>query len=395
MSETTEAVGTSVADADQLIELIRELAPSFRERAPETEQLRSLPTESSADLLRSEIARTLVPRRWGGLELGLDTWFDLILEVAKADASHGWCASLLIHTAHMLAYFPEEAQAAVWADSANVAATGSVLPVCEVTPVDGGYRISGRSPFSSGVGHCSWVYVAGMRHIDDGHIWTFFLVPPGEYTVVDTWHTTGMRGTGSNTIVTEDLFVPAGHTVAFGDLINGPAPGSKLHENPMYGLPFISYAPLGFVGTMLGAAQGALEDFVEWATGRTTAAGVAMATLPNVQVRMARAATDLDAAELLLRRTIATAQGPETPSLELRARAMRDYARSSELITGAIDAIVALCGTAGFAESSPIQRAWRDIHFASCHISLNPEVNLGHWGATQLGIERPPTMALY
>jgi 3-hydroxy-9,10-secoandrosta-1,3,5(10)-triene-9,17-dione monooxygenase len=395
MREMADAVTGPAADPDHLIALMRDLSPRFRERAPEAEQLRTLPAESSADLLQSEIARVLVPRRWGGFELGLDTWFDLVREVARADASHGWCAGLLIHTAHMIAYFPEEAQAAVWADSANVAVTGSVMPVCQVESVDGGYRISGHSPFSSGVGHCSWVYVAGMRHGPDGPVWTLFLVAPGEYEVLDTWHTTGMRGTGSNTIVTADTFVPAGHILALSDLVNGSAPGSEVHENPMYGLPFISYAPIGFAGTMLGAAQGALESFIEWVTGRTTAAHVAMSTLPNVQVRMARAAADLDAAELLLQRTIETAQRPETPSLELRARGMRDYARSSELITGAIDTLVALCGTAGYAESSPIQRAWRDIHFASCHISLNPEVNFGHWGATQLGIERPPTMALY
>jgi alkylation response protein AidB-like acyl-CoA dehydrogenase len=98
---------------------------------------------------------------------------------------------------------------------------------------------------------------------------------------------------------------------------------------------------------------------------------------------------------LLLRRIIDVAEGLERPTLEERARSMRDCSRAAELVTDAIDALVSLGGTAGYGASHPLQRAWRDIHFASCHISLNPEINFGYWGGVQLGVERPASQAVY
>jgi 3-hydroxy-9,10-secoandrosta-1,3,5(10)-triene-9,17-dione monooxygenase len=161
-----------------------------------------------------------------------------------------------------------------------------------------------------------------------------------------------------------------------------------LHANPIYRAPFISYAPLTFVTPMLGAAQGAYEAFRDWTKSRRGTGGVALAEIISIQVRLARTAADLDAAELLLRRVVDTAQAPTPPSLALRARSMRDLSRANELCVAAIDTLVAMSGTAVFAASHPIQRAWRDIHFAAMHVSLNPEQNFAHFGRTELGVPR-------
>jgi alkylation response protein AidB-like acyl-CoA dehydrogenase len=139
---------------------------------------------------------------------------------------------------------------------------------------------------------------------------------------------------------------------------------------------------------MLGAAQGAYEIFREWSKTRRGTGGVVIADIASIQVRLARAAADLDAAELLLRRAVDVAQAPTPPSLELRARSMRDFSRASEFCVGAIDAIMAMSGTAAFTASHPIQRAWRDIHFAAMHVSLNSEQNFAHFGRTELGVPR-------
>ena len=112
-------------------------------------------------------------------------------------------------------------------------------------------------------------------------------------------------------------------------------------------------------------------------------------------MRLARAAADLDAAELLLRRCADVSEAATSPTLGLRARSMRDYARASELIVAAIDTLIAMSGTAGFANSHPIQRFWRDIHFASMHISLNPESNFAHFGRMELGLPRDPRLPFY
>jgi alkylation response protein AidB-like acyl-CoA dehydrogenase len=110
---------------------------------------------------------------------------------------------------------------------------------------------------------------------------------------------------------------------------------------------------------------------------------------------MARAAADLDTVELLIRRAAQLPHAPDAHSPDILARSVRDFARASELVVGATDTIIGLCGTAGFATSHPIQRAWRDIHLASMHISLNPETNFAQFGRMQLGLGRDPKLPYF
>jgi 3-hydroxy-9,10-secoandrosta-1,3,5(10)-triene-9,17-dione monooxygenase len=146
---------------------------------------------------------------------------------------------------------------------------------------------------------------------------------------------------------------------------------------------------------MLGAAQGAYEHFRDWTRTRKGPTGIPIAETTSIQVRLARTAADLDAAELLIRRIIDVSQSETRPTMELRARCMRDYARCSELTVGAIDTLIAMSGTAGFANAHPIQRAWRDIHFSAMHISLNLEGHYSHFGRMELGLPRDPRQMYY
>jgi alkylation response protein AidB-like acyl-CoA dehydrogenase len=379
----------------QILDRVRPLIPNFAKRAEAAEQARRLPIESVRELLDAGIARILMPPRFGGYGLGFDTWFDVTREVSKADASHGWCASLIIHHAHCIAQFPEEAQKAVWADGPDVAIAASFLPGTTVVPADGGYRISGQAAFASGVGHSTWVFVNGVVDGEGEPERTFFLIPKAEYKVKDTWFTAGMRATGSNTIVTDNVFVPKSRTLGLSQMREGKGPGGALHENRIYRTPFISYSPLTLATPMLGAAQGAYERFREWTKTRKGVGGDLVAEHTSIQVQLARTAADLDAAELLLRRAADTAGAVTPPSPALRARSMRDYTRAAELSVSAIDALIAMSGTSGFSETNPIQRAWRDIHFASMHISVNAENTFSHFGRMELGLPRNPHLPYY
>jgi alkylation response protein AidB-like acyl-CoA dehydrogenase len=380
----------------EIFDRIRALAPRFGGRAEAAEETRRIPGESVQELLDAGIARILIPPRFGGYGLGVDTWFDVVQEISKADASHGWCASLIIHHPHIVGMFPEEAQQAVWAEGPDAAIAASVLPVTQVTRENGGYRVSGQhSAFASGVGHSSWVIVGGFVPDGVAPYWAFFLIPPGEYKVRDTWFTAGMRATGSNTIITDNVFVPSTRVLSLSDLRDGKAPGGAVHESSIFRTPFFFYAPLTFATPMLGAAQGAYEHFREWTKTRKAVGGASLAEKTSIQVRMARAAADLDACELLLRRAAQVPHEPESHSPQLLARSVRDFARAAELAVGAIDTLIALSGTAGFATSHPIQRAWRDIHFASMHISLNTENNYAHFGRTELGFPRDPNQPFF
>ena len=387
---TKDSVGEADDGRDDVLARVRALTATIRERAAVAEEARTVPRDVIDALLAAGITHILIPRRFGGYGLGLDTWFEVVREIGKADASHAWCASLMIHHPHYISQFAEDAQNAVWADGLDVPIAASILPSARVTPVDGGYRISGQFPFASGINHSRWLIVGGMVETGGAPEWTFFLVGPNDFKIVDTWFTGAMRATGSNTAVCDDVFVPASHTIALSALREGNGPGGKLHAHPIYRAPFISYAPLTFVTPMLGAALGAYETFRDWTKTRRGTGGVVIADITSIQVRLARAAADLDAAELLLRRAVHVAQAPTPPALTIRARSMRDCSRAAELCVGAIDTLIAMSGTAAFAASHPIQRAWRDIHFAAMHVSLNPEQNFAHFGRTELGLPRDP-----
>ncbi len=380
-----------IASEEDVLKNVRALAPRFAARANEAEDARRIPVKSVRELLEAGIARVLVPRRFGGYGLGLETWFDIAREIGRADASHGWCASIIIHHAHVVGCFPEEAQHAVWANGPDVAIAASIMPTVQVTPVAGGYQISGQqSAFASGVGHSTWAIVGGFVHAGNTPEWMLFLLTPGAFQVRDTWFTAGMRGTGSNTIVTDQVFVPSAYTLKVSELRDGNGPGAALNDNGIFRLPFGFYAALTFAAPMLGAAQGAYEQFRTWTKTRKAAGGTPMTEIVAIQVRTARVAADLDAVELLLRRAAQLAGTPDARSPELLARSVRDFARAGELMVGAIDALIALGGTAGFATSHPMQRTWRDIHFASMHVSLNTDNNYAHFGRHEFGVAHTP-----
>ena len=385
---TRNDTNAAAATHDAVLSRVRGLTAGIRARAAAAEQARTLPRESVDALIAAGVIRILIPPRFGGYGLGLDTWFEVVREIGKADASHAWCAALMIHHPHYVSQFAEDAQQAVWRDGPDVPIAASILPFGQVAAAPGGYRISGQFPFASGVNHSRWVIVGGMLPTAAAPEWTFFLIAPGDYKVVDTWFTGAMRATGSNTIVCENLFVPESHMLRLWALREGKGPGGVLHASPIFRAPFITYAPLTFVTPMLGAAQGAYEMFRDWTRTRRGTGGVALAEITSIQTRLGRAAADLDAAELLLRRAVGVPQAPTPASLALRARSMRDFSRAAELCISAIDALIAMSGTAAFTDSHPIQRAWRDIHFAAMHVSLNAEQNFAHFGRTELGQAR-------
>jgi 3-hydroxy-9,10-secoandrosta-1,3,5(10)-triene-9,17-dione monooxygenase len=388
--------GAADGTRDAVLARVRGLTPGIRERATAAEEARTIPRDIVDALLAAGITRILIPPRFGGYGLSLDTWFEAVREISKADASHGWCASLLIHHPHYLSQFPEQAQETVWADGLDVAIAGSIQPMGQVRKVDGGFRVSGEFPFASGVNHSPWVIVGCIVETNEGKEATFFLIRPGDFTIKDTWYTSAMRATGSNTIVCDNVYVPENHTVALPDLREGKTAGGKLHSHPIYRAPWVSYAPLTFATPILGAAQGAYELFREWTKSRYAGrGGAAIAGITSVQVRLARAAADLDAAELLLRRVVEVAQAPNPPSLELRARSMRDCSRATELCVGVIDTLIGMSGTASFASTHPIQRTWRDIHFAAMHVALNPEQNFSHYGRLEFDLPRDPHLPFF
>jgi 3-hydroxy-9,10-secoandrosta-1,3,5(10)-triene-9,17-dione monooxygenase len=368
-----------------ILERVAPLIPKFRERASVAEEARRLPDESIREMVDAGVARVLVPQHFGGYGLNLEAWFDIALEIGKGDASHAWCASLMSHHAHVVGMFSAEAQQAVWANSPDVIVAASIQPRTQVTPVPDGYRVSGQSSaFASGVTHSQWAIVGGLAEVDGPPEWVLFLLAPGEYDIRDTWFTAGMRGTGSNTIITQNVFVSTSRVMRIADLAAGREEGGA--NGGIFRLPFYFYSALTFLAPMLGTTRNAYETLRQSLIARASGPSPA-AEKVSVQVGLARAAADLDAVELLLRRVLRLSDEADPPSPELVTRTLRDYARCSELLVSAVDALMVLSGTAGFSASSPIQRAWRDVHFASSHVGLDLERNYTAFGRGELGLD--------
>ncbi len=396
MLQTVVKAPEPTQTAESVLESVRALLPAIRTRAEESERNRSIPIQSAQEFLDIGLARILLPKRFGGTELGLQSWLDVCIEIGKADAAHAWCASLMIHHPHYVAQFPDAAQKDVWANGPDVAIALTMTPTSKIEFVEGGYRISCEIAYLSGINHSSRLFVGGMVPKSEGPPdWTLFLVPGHEFEIADTWHTTGMRGTGSNTVVVRDAFVPFEHTLKVADMRDATTPGARFNAAQFFHAPWITYAPLTFLGPILGAARGALEDYIGWTANRISRFGSQVANYTSIQVNMARAAADLDAAELLMRRCIEVADAPIPASDTLRARCYRDQARAAELIVSGMDTIMKISGAGGFATSSSIQKAWRDVHFGASHVILNPEVSFAAWGRMQLGIGRDPTQFMY
>ncbi|AXK88902.1 3-hydroxy-9,10-secoandrosta-1,3,5(10)-triene-9,17-dione monooxygenase [Nocardia farcinica] len=375
---------------DVLIDRARELAPRIRERAARTEAERAVPRESIEEIITAGLGgRILAPRRYGGDELSLDTMYAVAVEIGRACASTAWCAALLPHDAHMVGFFPRVAQEAVWADGPDTCIAASLAPAAQVQKVDGGYRLTGRHGFASGVDHASWVIVSGL--IKDGGRASnhHFLVRPGDYLVEDDWYAAGMRGTGSKTIVVEDIFVPDGFVVPAAALVAGEGPGSEINQGPLYSQPLALHAGLTFLGPMMGTACDAYEHFVAWARGRAQTAGSEV-----VQEAVARSSADLELAELAIQQVLDAARAPGRLELADRAQILRDYNRAAELLTASVDRLFALSGTSGFKDSSPMQQKWRDIHMMASHVSFT-RANFQHYGRIALGLERDPKLVVY
>jgi 3-hydroxy-9,10-secoandrosta-1,3,5(10)-triene-9,17-dione monooxygenase len=379
----------------EMIERARALAPVFRERAASADAARRISEGSARELLAAGVARMLVPQRLGGSELGLDAWFEVVREIGRGDASHAWCASLMAHVPQMLSQFGAEAQQAIWGDGPDVPTAGSIMPLAKVTAVDGGYRVSSEAPFTSGVYHSTWVFVGGFLPEEGPSAAAMFLIPPGQYEVKDTWFTTGMRATGSSTVVTNGVFVPTGHVLRVSDLREATGPGRALNPDGIYRLPLIAYAPLAFTAAMLGAAEGAYEELLTWVKNKRLPGGAPLAEAPTLQTAIGRISGDLTAAELLLRYIVDTSGDPIATTLEHRRACMRNASRATELLVEAIDGIVGLQSTSGFTESNPIARAWRDIHFAAAHVSLQTEINYPHWARGELNLPKPAALQIY
>jgi 3-hydroxy-9,10-secoandrosta-1,3,5(10)-triene-9,17-dione monooxygenase len=389
---------TVAVTREELIRRARALAPAVRERVLEAEADRRTPIESIEAFVDAGLARILQPARWGGHELSHDAAFDVAVEIATACGSTGWCASLLNIHDWWLAAFPDAAQHDVWKDGPDVNIAGMVSPTGKAAAVDGGFRLKGLWSYVSGVDHCGWALLAAMvMPSGAGHPhMRFFAVPRRDFAVKDVWHCVGLKGTGSNDVIVEDAFVPEHRTLTMADFLEGSTPGTQVNRGALYRLPMVCIFQSALCAPALGIGRGAHAEWRDWIKPRIVAyTGEQSIDTTEVQTGYARAGAGLDAAEMLMRANLDVVRSGAPIDAATRQRSRIYWAEAVQRICGAVDRLMAMSGTRGFMEASPIQRAWRDVHTIASHVGLNPQQSAIAHGRQQLGLPRDPRLRIY
>jgi 3-hydroxy-9,10-secoandrosta-1,3,5(10)-triene-9,17-dione monooxygenase len=363
-----------------------------------------LPAESVKALAETGFFRLLQPKSAGGLEADPVTFFTAVRLIASACGSTGWVSSVVGVHPWQLALFPPQAQEDVWgADpgtrmSSSYAPTGKAKLVKGDGEVGGGYELNGRWSFSSGCDHATWVLLGGIVTNDDGQPVDFctFLVPAADYVIDDVWDTVGLRGTGSNDIVVENVFVPAHHALSFTDVTKCRCPGHEVNSGPLYRIPFGSIFSYAITTPIIGMATGAYQAHVEYQQRRVRASyvGQKSADDPFAQVRVAEAAALIDVAWLALERDMTELMGHanagEKIPLPLRLRVRRDQVTGTGQAIRAVDLLFENSGGRALKMGTPIQRFWRDAHAGRVHAINDPERALTMFGRGELGHDVPP-----
>lgn len=288
-------------DVQAVLAGVDDLLPKLRERAQAAEELRQIPQESIDELDEIGFFKLLQPEQWGGLQADPTVFYEAVRRLASACGSTGWVASIIgVHNWH-LALFDQKAQDEVWGDDPTVRVSSSYAPMGAgvVTETGDGYIVNGAWQWSSGSEHATWAFLGGPV-IKDGRPVDFgsFLIPRTEYTIDDVWHVVGLRGTGSNTIVVKDVFVPRHRFLSYKAMNDGTAGGYATNTAPVYKMPWGTVHPTTISAPIVGMAYGAYAAHVEHQGKRVRAAfaGEKSKDDPFAKVRIAEAASDIDAA---------------------------------------------------------------------------------------------------
>jgi two-component flavin-dependent monooxygenase len=342
------------------------------EHATNAELNRRLEPTVADAIVSGGFARHFVPERHGGTAGTFTDYVRAIAAVGEGDPSAAWVASIAATLGRMCAYLPVEGQRELWAEGPDQFIVGALMPGGQATPVDGGWQISGEWPYMSGIDFSDWALVCCAPDRGDRSEVRFFVIPRSSYASEETWFTVGMRGTGSNTIVVENIVVPNHRTFTRDELVAGRAPGA---DAACHQIPLKAVNGLSFAAPILGAARGALAL---WTASVREKAAVPSANRIQAgagvssQLVLARVAGEIDAAALLLERVAAQADSTIASELDV-ARAQRDCALAADVLVGAVNQLFRTSGTRAQSETGAFQRFWRDANAAGGHAVLQFE----------------------
>ncbi len=368
----------------------RALLPTIRAAADQIEQQRRLPVELVRKMAQHGLFRLCVPRALGGGEVDVATMARVIETASEADGSAGWCVMIGVTSSLLAAYLPLSNAAEIYGSPDGVSA-GVFAPLGKAVVADGGYRVSGRWAFASGCQHCDWL-MGGCVVMEDGKPrllpngapeTRMMLFPAAAVQIHDTWHVSGLRGTGSHDISVDNLFVANERSASF--ITDSPRHAGTLYKFPVFGL-----LALGIAAVALGVARHAIDELCRLAGAKMPSGSRRkLAERPIIQTQVAQAEAQLRSARALLFNTVAevTAQA-ESAEIGIEPRALLRLAatHATDSAVKAVDMMYTAGGGTSIYADSPLQRCFRDVHVATQHMMVaQPTYEVA--GRVFLGIE--------
>lgn len=383
---------TRAPSGSELVGRASQAIPTLQKAAIWAEDNRRLSEEAIGALTEAGVPRLRVPAAHGGHEADMLTVVRSLAEIGRGDGSAAWVGAVFAISTWMIGMFPQEVQEEVFA-TPDVRVSGILSPTAMAVPADGGVVVNGRWAFNSGATQSHWNTNAAMlAHSEDQLEPVMLAIPMAELEIVDDWHTSGLRGTGSVTTIATDVFVPRERVLSMGPVLVGQHP-LQADGPAMYRAPFMPIACATVAAPALGLARAALDAFTERLPGRKitytdyesqSAAPVTHLQVAEASVLIAEAAFHAErAAETV---DAKTASGAGWTTME-RARARLDLAATCRRAKEAVDLLGAASGGSSIFNSVPIQRIQRDIQAINLHAILNPDTGFELYGRIACGLE--------
>ncbi len=369
-----------------------EMVPTLRARTEEIEAGRRVPADLSDRLGGAGFYRLLVPSALGGGEMHPAAYVRALTTLATGDSAAAWTVMTGSTTGLLLAYLDPDFARQILDEAPNAALAGVFAPTGKATPENGGYRLKGSWQWGSGCENAKWRMGGGLVFDEDGprmvatgvHEIRSFFFRADESTMVDTWHVSGMRGTGSHDLVVDDVFVPERQTTCI--LVDRPH-----YDGPLYRFPLFGLLAMGVAAVGMGIARAALDHIEELArTKRSRGGKKTMAESELVQVRLASAEAELRAAQALMTETLDEVYGYAekgdalTPMHKARLRLAATFAAQAS--ARSVDTAYNLGGGGSVFDTSPLQRYLRDVHVMTQHVMVG-ETTLKPVGRILLGLD--------
>jgi alkylation response protein AidB-like acyl-CoA dehydrogenase len=383
----------------ELIERIAALAPMVEAHARQAERERKPVDTVMKAIEATDAYRWFVPRRYGGFEFSLEGFMDVGMILGEACLSTAWVTTFCMEHNWLLGLYNQQAQDDIFGKQPYFIAPGTLAPRGRAVPVDGGYRVTGRWEWGTGVMHADWAMVGALTPspTSDKLDLCMHLVPMSEVKIIDTWHVAGMVGTGSNDIEVTDVFVPAHRVQNINEMRMGLCPGAKLHGTPTYSMPMMAVLGLTAASPAVGAARKAVQIYrtqlgERLVYGTTTK----QAERPLSQLRLGTLKERADDLEQKLKRIArsTTAWGerrevcPDIERANLRVQIAAVVRESRDIVRD----VVEMSGAHAHFLDNPLQRIQRDVHTLSCHTVFDLESAAEQYGRLLLGM--PATLPL-